>query len=76
MSLFEPSRLQKQPDLFKRFEVVDDGVPIAAAQLPDQGELIVFERQGQRRGLLGLSPSSSGNIHQSTLYGFFLWGMS
>lgn len=52
MSHFEPSRLQKQPDLFQRFEVMDEGILIASTRLPDTAELIVFERQGQRRALL------------------------
>ena len=49
---FDPNRLHKQPDLFSRFAVSDDGAPINAAKLPSSAELIVFERQGERRALL------------------------
>ncbi len=49
---FEPGRLHKQPDLFSRFEVSGDGVSVGAVKLPGSAELIVFERQGERRALL------------------------
>lgn len=49
---FDPSRLHRQPDLFARFNVADDGIPICKARLPHSVELMVFERQGKRRALL------------------------
>ncbi|MGK7875464.1 MAG: DUF3179 domain-containing (seleno)protein [Xenococcaceae cyanobacterium] len=49
---FDPNRLHKQPDLFARFDVSDEGVSISQAKLPTSAELIVFERRGERRALL------------------------
>lgn len=66
MSHFDPSRLQKQPDLFQRFEVIDAGISIASTRLPDTAELIVFERQGQRRALL-LQEMAYHHLAQGTL---------
>jgi hypothetical protein len=42
----------KGPDLFLRFPIHGEGVPLATAGLPPETELLVFERDGQRRGLL------------------------
>lgn len=66
MSHFDPSRLQKQPDLFQRFEVIDARISIASTRLPDTAELIVFERQGQRRALL-LQEMAYHHLAQGTL---------
>lgn len=41
---FDPSRLHKQPGLFERFDVLDEGVPVGDTKLPGAAELIVFER--------------------------------
>ena len=50
--IFDPNRLHKQPDVFARFEVSDDGVPLEKAKLPYSAELIVFEQHRERRALL------------------------
>lgn len=52
MKTFDASRLQKQPDVFARFDAIDSGAHVSATNLPKAAELIVFERQEQRRALL------------------------
>ena len=40
------------PDVFQRFNVAANGLPLAKARLPDDERLLLFERNGQRRALL------------------------
>jgi hypothetical protein len=50
---FDPAKAYlKVPDLFKPFLVTDRGVPLAQVKAAPDLELLVFERGGQRRGLL------------------------
>jgi hypothetical protein len=42
----------KDPDQFKRFNVIGNGVPLNEANLKSKELLLVFERGGERRALL------------------------
>ncbi len=42
----------KSPDMFKRFNVSGNGVPLNEANLRPKEVLLVFERAGERRALL------------------------
>ena len=47
---FDASRAHLgEPDLFKRFDVTSDGVPLEDSALADDEPLLVFERGGQTR---------------------------
>ncbi len=42
----------KSPDLFQRFRIETEGVPLAHTKLAPDMELLVFERGDERRALL------------------------
>ena len=44
--------LLRKPDLFRRFLPESSGILLKDAQLPEQEGVLVFERGGERRGLL------------------------
>lgn len=44
--------LPRRGFLFQPFNVRGSGIPLASAALPDEAELILFERAGQVRALL------------------------
>ena len=51
--MFERKKaLLRKPDLFRRFLPGPSGTPLKDAQLPEQEGVLVFERGGERRGLL------------------------
>ena len=51
--VFDPDRaILKGSDMFKRFNVTGNGVPLTEADLNPKEELLVFERAGERRALL------------------------
>ena len=45
-------RVRKRGFLFNPFRPTDDGEPLRSLDLPPDDELVVFERGGERRGLL------------------------
>lgn len=50
---FDANRaLLKRPDMFQRFRVTAEGVPLKDTDLSSSTELLVFERHGERRALL------------------------
>ena len=44
--------LLRQPDMFHRFRVTDDHVSLQQAALKPTTQLLVFQRNGQRRALM------------------------
>ena len=51
--VFDSERaILKSPDMFKRFNVTGNGVPLNEANLKPKDVLLVFERAGERRALL------------------------
>jgi hypothetical protein len=41
----------KNPDMFQRFRAPAEGIPLSEAGLAPEDQLIVFERDGERRAL-------------------------
>ncbi len=51
--VFDPNRaILKDLDVFKRFNVTGNGVPLTEANLNPKEGLLIFERAGERRALL------------------------
>ena len=50
---FDASRATlKGPDCFQRFNIDSEGIALSKARLPDNEQLLLFERNDQRRALL------------------------
>ena len=50
---FDVSRASlRGPNMFQRFNVGSNGIPLSKAKLPDNERLLLFERQGERRALV------------------------
>jgi len=66
---FDASRATlKGPDMFKRFQVSEDGESLAGADIDPEKEIIIFERGSEHRALI-VSQMAYHHVAQGELAG-------